>query len=270
MAFLYSLHRELNQSSDMNGFSSNCDSDGKVWPSNRIFDDVCLKFLCDQCYNTYCEYRHTLPQPEIVEGRLKNATQEEIEEAQNQILLRYDMLMSQFFTVFCTFFGREWQMHRENLRQMIFVLSKKAAAADYMRDILNGFLISGMPYSTCVNQLLIEIDDTLDQDEQFNILWQLIIDARNGKVNEHLNQFQTALQNNSAAVDKILNYQINDQLAELRECTVNLLKKCPVTTFRQIDSKLLGKFVFHLKSCDKNAGQVIQQRAVQFHLVLDN
>lgn len=270
MAFLYEIQKELDQSA--NGLSANCDSDGKVWQSIRIFDDVCLKYLRDECYNTYCDYKHTLPPPKTVESRLDNASRREINEAQNHILLRYDMLMSEFFTVFCTHYGRKWQMHRENLRQMILVLSKKPKAADYMFNILNGFHISGMKYSTCVDQLLLEMDGSLE--DQFSILWQLIIDPRNDKINEHLKAFETVLLSDAIiiadAINKILNYQTSDELADLRDYAVNLVKKCRITIFRRIDLTLLESYISYVKSFDQKASQAIQQRAAQFGLFLDN
>lgn len=271
-AFLYDIDLS-EQSTGINILSANCDNDGKVWPSIRIFDDVCLKSLNDECYTIQCKFRHNLPMSEMVASRLTSATRLEINEAQNQLLLRYEPLMSAFFEVFCTHYGREWQIYRENLRQMIYPISRKSRAAVYMKHILNGFLISDMKYCTCVKQLLIEIDESLDMEHRFNIMWELIIDSRNDKINEHLKEFEEVFYSDAmvsaGAMKKILNYQIfYDELLDLRDFTINLVKKCRITTFRQIDASLLKKYIDHVRLFDKKASSAIQQRAEQFGLVL--
>lgn len=257
------------ESTGMNILSDNCDIDGKVWSSIQIFDDVCLKSLNDECYTIQCKFPHNLPTSEMVASRLTRATRHEINEAQNQLLLRYETLMSEFFEVFCLHYGREWQKYRENLRQMIQPISQKSKANVYMKHILNGFLISGMNFSTCVKQLLVEIDESLDMELRFNIMWELIIDSRNDKIHEHLKEFEAVFYGDAVvsavAINKILTHQVfHDKLLELRDYAINLVKKCRITTFRQIDASLLKKFIDHVRLFDKNASNAIQQRADHF------
>lgn len=264
----------MNQAPATNGTSGNCDENGHIWAANRIFNNVCLKFLRDDCYNPYCDYAHTLPTNETVASRLATATRREIDEAQNHILLRHDMLMTNYFAVFCKFYGRKWQMHRENLRLLISVLSIRPLAAVYMRDILDGFLISDMKYSTCVNQLLLEIDESLDITEKFNIMWDLIIDLRNESAHEHLKMFEPVLLSdavmNANAITKLIEFQIKDGLEGLRDFAVNLVKRCPLVTFRKINEKTLKDYIWHVRWFDLSASRAIQQRAAQFGIELEN
>lgn len=274
LRFLSNFKAELDQTEGNSSLAENCDENNRTWPSNRIFDNICLKSLIDQCYNPYCDYSHTFPSPETVESRLKTASWREIDELQNNLLLRYEALMSRYFTVFCTHCGREWEMHRENLRLMISLLSTKPSATAYLKDIVHGFLISGIKYSTCVNQLFLEIDESLDIEGQFNILWPIIIDTRNDKVNDHLKTFESVLYGdalvNTDAINKILMHQINDEMLDVRELAVNLVKKCRLATFQRINPVLLQKYVWHVRVFDFNTSRAIQQRAGQFGLTLDN
>lgn len=255
--------------------TENCDENGKSWPSIRIFDNVCMKFLTNACLNPYCEHRHKLPSIELIQSHLKGASSvDEILELQNHILLRYDVLMASFFETFCLYCGRKWQYHRENLRTMIEPLSTRPMAAIYMKCIVNGFLTSGMKFSTCINQLLLEMDSTLNMDDQFNILWALIIDSRNDKIVEHLKMYETVFVGNALAIvdaiNKLLEYQIVHGLDDLREFIVNLVKKCRIETFRQLDSKLLKAFIAHVRVFDMNSSKIIEQKAIQFNFMANN
>lgn len=274
LRFLYGLKEELDQSANQNGLMENCDENGKIWPSVRILDNVCLKFLTGACLNPYCEYRHELPSIELFQRQLNGASStSEILEFQNHILLRYDVLMATFFKTFCLHCGRKWQCHRENLRTMIGPLSTRPLAATYMNDIVNGFLVSGMKYSTCVNQLMFEYDLSLNMDDQFNILWALIIDPRNDKITDHLKMYEIVFSGDALpivdAINGLLEYQIRGEMEELREFTVTLVKKCRIATFRRIDTKLLQNYITHVRLFDLNASKMIEQKATKFNFMAD-
>lgn len=210
----------------------------------------------------------------MVQSQLNSASTREIHELQNHILLRYDLLMATFFKTFCMFCGRKWRYHRENLRTMIGPLSKRTTAAAHLIDIVDGFLISGMKFSTCVDQLMLEIDSSLNMDDQFNILWPLIIDLRNDKIVEHLKMFETVFAGDALgvvdAINKLVEYQNMGELEDLREYTVNLVKKCRIETFRRLDSKLLKSFIIHVRLFDTNASKMIEQKAIQFNYAADD
>lgn len=267
--FLEGLREELEQSAGQNGTSGNCDENGNIWQSIRIVGDVCMKFLVDVCFNMYCDHRHELPSVEAVRAQLNSASTREILELQNHILLRYDKLMAAFFEAFCLHCGRKWQYHRENLRTMIGPLSKRPLAATYMKQIVNGFLASGMKFSTCVNQLMLEIDLSLNMDDRFNILWALIIDARNDKVVDHLKLFRPVFVGNAlgivGAMNKLIECQVMGELDELREFTVDLVKKCRIDAFRDLDSKLLKDYIECVHSFDSNSSTTIEHKAKQFN-----
>lgn len=274
LQFLYGLKDELDQTVDENGTTANSDENGNIWPSIRIVGNVCMKFLIDICFNPYCEHRHELPSVETVQGQLNGASTREISEFQNHILLRYDKLMVAFFETFCMHCGRKWQYHRENLRTMIKPLSTRPLAAAYMKQIVKGFLTSGMKFSTCVNQLMLEIDASLTMDDQFNILWALIIDPRNDKTVDHLNMYEPVFMGDALgivdAINKLVQYQIMGEMDDLREFTVNLVKKCCIHTFRCLDSQLLKSFIACVRLFDMNASAAIEKKANQFNFIADN
>lgn len=262
----------LNQNGDVTTGTANRRKNGEVWPENQIFGDICVNYLHGICYSTYCGFPHQLPTKEHVESQLKLVTCNEIEAAQNDILLRHDNLLTEFSAVFCTFYGR--QRHRESLRELIPILSKKPMATIFMQDILNGFLISGMKYSTCVNLLLIEIDSSLNTEERFEIMWPLIIDAQNDKADLHLKEFEEVLNSDSLiaaeAINKMIELQMNGDLESLRDIVIKCVKKAYVTTFQKIDPKLLKAYIRHVRSFDPAAAKAIEQKSNQFGVVLES
>lgn len=270
MQFLNSIAENFQQD-DVE--TSNCDENGQVWPTNRIFGEICVKFFRDTCYGTYCEYPHELPDKLIVEARLKSASRNEIEDAQNRILLQHEILMNEYFASFCKFYGREWQMHRESLRRLIPVLSQRTAAVTYMKEIFGGFLISGMEYSTCVDQLLLEFNDLLNTEERFELIWELMIDPRNDRIDEQIKEFKNLLLGDALvaanAINQILRHQINGELECLRDVTINIVKSTMVTTFQKLDPMLLKQYIQLLRSLNMTDGKVIQNKAKQFGLTLD-
>lgn len=271
MRFLNSIAEKFEQQDDVE--TSNCDENGHVWPTNRIFGEICVKFLRDTCYGTYCEFPHELPDTLIVDARLKSASRNEIENAQNQILLQHEILMNEYFASFCKFYGREWQMHRESLRRLIAELSQRPAAVSYMKEIFGGFLISGMEYSTCVDQLLLEFNDSLNTEERFELIWELMIDPQNENLFEQLKEFKHLLLGNALvaanAINRILQHQINGELEILRDLTINIVKSTTVTTFHKLDPMLLKQYIQLLRSLNMTDGKVIQNKAKQFGLALD-
>lgn len=274
LRFLNGIAEQLDRKKN-DEIARNCDENGHVWPSIRIFGNICLKHLRDECYGTYCEFTHNLPTIDLVERALKIASREEIKEAQEHLLLRHDVLMTKFFATFCKHYGREWHIHRESLRLLISVISCHATTPEiYLEEILNGLKISGMPYSTCVEQLIIEINETLNHEEQLELLWQLIVDARNEKADEQLKEFEHVLLGDAVisvtAINKIIEFQLNNEMECLRDVAINLVKKTSVTTFRKIDATLLKRYIWHVGTFDSAASRAIQQRAKQFDVILDN
>ncbi|XP_055313924.1 uncharacterized protein LOC129575081 [Sitodiplosis mosellana] len=271
MRFLNNIAEQLDQTEDVE--SANCDANGEAWPSNRIFGEICLKYLRDACYGTYCDFPHELPETQIVEGRLRSASRREIEEVQNEILLQHEVLMEKFFALFCKFYGREWQTHRESLRRLISVVSTRPAAPSYMKEILGGFLISGMEYSTCIDQLLLELDDSLNSEERFEIVWELMIDPQNDRLNDQIDEFKHLLLSDAlvaaSAINRILEHQINGDLASLRDATNNIVKGTSVATFRKLDPALLKQYIQMLRSLNSTHGKFIQNKAKQFGVILD-
>lgn len=271
MRFLNGIAEQLEQSDDE--VVANCDENGEIWPSNRIFGDICLKYLRDTCYGTFCDFSHELPVQQTVEARLRSASRHEIEEVQNEILLKHDVLMDEYFPLFCKFYGRQWQTHRESLRRLISVLSTRPAAALYMKEIFGGFLISGMEYSTCVDQLLNEFDDSLNSEERFELIWELMIDPRNDQIDEQLKEFKHLWRSDAiiaaTALNRMLEHQINGDLESLRDTTVALVKSTTVATFRKLDATLLKQYIQLLRTLNLNDGKLIQNRAKQFGVVID-
>lgn len=268
LRLLTEIQQALERASDDNQQSANRYEDGDVWPENCIFGEICAKFLDGQCYRTYCDFSHNFPSKNEVELHLKLATRDQIEQVQNKILLRHDNLLMEYLSVFCTFFGRKWLKHRESLRLLVSELSKKIDAPILIKEIFNGFLISGMKYGTCVNQLLNEIDDSLNEEEQFEIMWQLIIDPSNEQIQRHLKEFDEILKSDALvatdAINKLMTLQINDDLEELRATVIDIVKKTSVITFLKIDSKLLRTYIKCVQNYDSAAAKAIQQKAAHF------
>lgn len=274
MRFLFEISKNLDQSKDEE-VNLNCSSNGELWPSQRIFGEICLKYLRNECFDTICHFAHELPTAEIVKNRLSVASRQDIEVTQNQILLRHDNLLNEYLPVFCTHYGRDWQIHRESLRQLIPLLSLKTSAQTYLKEILNGFLISGVPYTVCVQILLLEMDDSLNSDEQFAIMWEIIIDERNESVDAQLKDFEhTILYGDefvsSNAINRILQLQTNGDLECIREQAITFIKKSKVTTFHKIDKNLLKQYIWHVRSFNLKASNEIQQKAKQFGVNLEN
>lgn len=265
LLFLEGLRDELGQK----GSTKNCDENGKCWPSIRIFQNVCLKYLLNECLNPYCEFRHDLPTEEMVQNHLNNASKREILEVQNHIILHYDKLMLRFFRTFCMHYGRKWKNYRENLRTIIEPLSTKPMAATYLKDVVDGFLTSGMPFTTCVRQLMLQIDLSLNMDDQFNILWDLIIDARNENIAEQLKHFEPVFSGDAVgvvdAMNKLLQFQVSGELNDLRKFTIDLVQKCRIETFQRINSNVLENFITHMRLVDPNAVKCIEQKASRIH-----
>ncbi|XP_031628895.1 uncharacterized protein LOC116344477 [Contarinia nasturtii] len=273
LRFLNGIAEQLDRTDNAEDALTNCDENGEFWPSIRIFGNVCLKHIRSECYGPYCNFSHELPASDYVEEMLKTVSRQEIREAQNQLLLRNEILMDTFFAVFCKFYGCEWQMYRESLRTLISVISLKPLASLYLKEILNGFLISGMVYSTCVEQLLIELDESLNSTEQFELMWELIIDAKNDKIDEQLTEFKSVLFGgaliSASAINKIIELQIAGELKSIRDMAVNLVKRSHLLTFQKIDSAKLKQYVRHVRSFDMYASKAIEQRAKQFGMNLD-
>lgn len=304
MRFLNGIRDHLDRTDNLDGGSKNCDENGDFWPSIKIFENVCLKYIRNECYGPYCDFSHELPAFDCVEKLLKTASPKEIQEAQNQLLLRYDILLTEYFEVFCKFYGR--QVDRESLRRLISVISQKPLASSYLKEILDGFLISGMQYSTCVQQLLIETDDVLNSTEQFELMWELIIDVRNDKIDEQLTEFEKLLISNAlvsaSAINKILELQINGDAdgmnasffeyffsistkilfnhfhatffflvcsLAIRDMTINIVKKTHLVTFLKIDQTLLKQYIWHVRPLDMIASKTIEQRAKQNGMTWD-
>lgn len=116
---------------------------------------------------------------------------------------------------------------------------------------------------------MLEIDSTLNVDDRFNILWAVIIDPRNDKILDHLKLYEPVFAGNAlgivGAINKLIECLVKGELDDVRDFTVNLVKKCRIDTFRYLDSQLLKDLIEYVRSFDPNSKTAIEQKAKQFN-----
>lgn len=266
--------RELNQaeSDNENNIQRNCDENNRTWPSIRLFDNICLKHLLGKCYNydLACPFLHQMPHFERIFHNLELADRCEIEEAHKNLLTVYEPLLIAFWSTFCRFYGRK--NYREYLRLSIGPISMLNCeyVDQLLMDILNGFMITGIAYQTAVQIILNHLDETLQKDDQFKVVWNILLDARNDgiqdmmqttKFTEVMIQFDGA--EVTAAMNKMLDIQLETNGIDIRGLISNILKRSTVPTFMAIDGKLLKDYIWHLNMSNDKTADLISQRVNQ-------
>lgn len=254
----------------------NCDENGKSWQSIHLFGNVCLKSLRNQCNGSEmsCHFEHRLPVREMLLRNLDLARRQEIEEAHKNLLTKYDKLLCTYFPEFCQFYGRK--NYREYLRLSIRPLSilnsiNIATRSQLMREILNGFLITGMKYGTSVQIIINALDESLNSDDKFQLVCDILLDKRNTALKSQLQPFANIIVKDFnglhvAAVDKLLQIQIDDETLDVRELTVNILKGCTLPTFRAIDDRVLTEYIWYLTARGEASSKSVSMRAKQLRI----
>lgn len=258
---------------NQNGVPRNCDENGNVWRSIRIFDNVCLKYLSNECFmeDTLCQFVHQLPCPSKLSRNLDIADRKDVEEAHEHLLLKYERLLIECWPVFCRYYGR--RNYREYLRLAIGPVSMLGTVCieyQLLTEILNGLIISGVVYRTAIQLIINELEEVLEGDDQtqFEFVWKIIFDSRNDGIKTHLSHFATAMirddsNSNTDAINQLLQIQLDDDTINVRDITFNILKRCTVTTFMSINQATLTEYIWHLKVHDEKSSKVIEQRAKQ-------
>lgn len=251
------------------GGLQNTDEHGKSWRSTeKVFNNICLKHLHNKCsgYESLCRFNHNLPKTAIVARNLYRADEADVEEA-HQLLMVHDKLLLKYWPTFCSFYG--CVIWRENLRLSIGPLSlMDGLCIEYnlLSHVLDGFMKTGMNYALCVEQIMLELDESLSIEEQFYAVWQIIIDPRNTAIKSHLKPFSDVMLNdlsslNVKAIKQILSIQIANETIDIRALTVNILKRCIVAIFYSIDPAALTEYILYLRAYDKIGSKAIQLRA---------
>lgn len=249
------------------GGPQNTDEHGKSWRSaEKVFNNICLKHLHNKCNELSCRFNHNLPETAIVTRNLHRADETNVEEA-HQLLMLYDKLLLKYWPTFCSFYGRV--IWRENLRLSIGPLSlMEGLCIEYnlLSHVLDGFMKTGMNYALCVEQIMLELDESLGKEEQFYAAWQIIMDPRNTAIESHLEHFSDVMLNdlsslNVKAIKEMLSIQIANETIDIRALTVNILKRCNVAIFQSIDPDVLTEYITYLRAYDEIGSKAIQLRA---------
>lgn len=244
----------------------NSNEKGETFESIHIFCNVCLKHLRDNCYNVSCKFSHSLPPNGIVEKNLDYAPVEEIFEAYNQLLINYDRLKHNYFSAFCKVYGKK--KLRTQLTEMIGVYKDTAnmyTDATFLKDIVNGFVISGMPYHTTVEFVIRKMKKIITES-QYHLLSEVILDKRNMHVLDHVDRFKDIFfDDNHLFVSKIIEkmLKLSSSTQELMMYSLNVLKKCRITTFSSISVHILTEFLENCKFCGHFEARQIYQRMNQ-------
>lgn len=238
---------------------------GAANSAHPIFGNICLAALEDKCYSVCgCMQEHTLLPKEQVQRNLELSERKDIDHALNY-LFKYDKLLVDYFSVFTKYFGRrKWP---EYLRQSIESIADKRDT-NYLKEILNGFLICGMQYHTAIDSLLNELPTTVDQAEHFHLLWKIMLDTRNKKVRDHLQLFEECiLKENDGTASQFINElmrQLNlNEFTDLIMFCIKVLKNCAITTFHRLDNDPLKEFLSNLFVSSKTDAVAITRRVEQ-------
>lgn len=227
--------------------SINRTESGKHIESIHLFSNVCIRNLIDSCYELHCPFSHTLPPNDTVLDNLECASIEEVNEAYDELLIQYPKLLDKYFRAFCTFYGKN--KIRTRLRDMSNICAQSAVKAEsFMQEIVNGFVSTGMPYSTAVDVLINDMTSNGRSTRHQMLVLNVAMSMRNAKLLEHLNKFETVFvdENRSGhkeAIEKLVQINLDEHTEEIRKYTLSVLKKCTITTYLQMNQKLLKSFL---------------------------
>lgn len=227
--------------------SVNRTESGKHIESIHLFSNVCIRNLIDGCYDLHCPFSHTLPPGDAVLDNLECASLDEVNEAYDELLIQYPKLLDKYFRAFCTFYGKK--KFRTRLRDMSYICAQSADKAEsFMQEIVNGFVSTGMPYSTSVDVLINQLTSS-GRDTRYQMLvLKVALSVKNEKLLEHLHKFESVFvdENRSGhkeAVEKLVQINLDGQTEAIRKYTLGVLKKCTITTYLQMNQKLLKSFL---------------------------
>lgn len=238
-----------------------------VTPTSPIFGNICLPFLENECYGLYlCPHNHTLLAKDQVQRNLEVSERADIELAHNDYLLKYEKLMENYWPVFARCYGyKKWP---EYLRRSIKTIAVKGEPT-YLRDIVNGLVIGGTEYHTAIDLILLEMPESMDMEDRLNLLWEIVLDARNKKARAHLKAFEPSILNATDGtaelfINKLLAQLVLNELVDLKMFCIGLLKHCATTTLCRLDNDTLDKFIRNLYASDRVDADAIARRIAQF------
>lgn len=117
-----------------------------------------------------------------------------------------------------------------------------------MQEIANGFIYTGLPYSTAVDVLINQFA-TSKYDTRYQMLvLNVALNVKNKKLEEHLRRFETVfIDENCAghkdAVEKLVQINVNEYVEVIAQYTLKVMKKCTISKFLQMNQKLLKTFL---------------------------
>lgn len=226
--------------------SINRTESGKRIETIHLFCNVCIRNLIDGCYDIHCQFSHVLPPSHVVLDNLESASLDEVNEAYNELLLRYPKLLEQYFRTFAIYYGKN--RIRTQLRDMSHICAHSEKANIFMQEIVNGFIYTGLPYSTAVDVLINQFA-TSKYDTRYQMLvLNVALNVKNKKLEEHLRRFETVfIDENCAghkdAVEKLVQINVNEYVEVIAQYTLKVMKKCTISTFLQMNQKLLKTFL---------------------------
>lgn len=247
--------------------------------SHRIFSNICLEYLKGTCFRTHCAYVHKLPNVNTVQSKVEAANIDDVNEAYKELLLKHDQLLVKYFSVFCSYYGRREK--RERLRRMVPIVAKERYIEhSLLKSIVNGIALSGVPHSTAMDIVINEINE-IDSIEitdaaRFEFMLGIFIDENNTYADEngndnvlmdHLKCIQKQILDDSIgshykAIDKMLQLEQLIDVHEIRKYFVSeIMGKCSINTFRQIDRCLLTKYLKQIEVLGANHVNSIKQKA---------
>lgn len=229
--------------------SVNRTESGKRIESIHLFCNVCIRNLIDGCYDIHCQFSHILPPSHIVLDNLESANLAEVDEAYHELLLQYPKLFEEYFQAFCIFYAKN--KIRTQLRDMSLVCVKSEKGETFMQEIVNGFVSTGMPYSTSVEVLIkyMASNGQMIMDTQYKMLvLKVALNQNNAKLLDHLHHFEHIfIDGNCAgrkdAIEKLLKINLDSYVEAITKYTLDVLKKCTIAMFLQTNQTLLKAFL---------------------------
>lgn len=251
-------------------------------PAHEIFDNVCLMNLSNNCFTFNCKYRHHLPNKSVVQTNLEAATIDIVNEAYKDLLSKHERLLVEYFSVFCSYYGR--QKKREQLRRMIcLVANEMYIEHNFLKEIVNGFVLSDIDFATAVDIVVNETQDSVELADEirFELVWELFVN--NHYVCDEENVLLTQLTNFGKQIlddNIVLNYEAINALLQLEQLIDveetrdyflrEILGKCSINTLKRIDESILSKYLKEIKMLGANHVQMIRQKCIVAGMNLDS